>query len=859
MDSVPFKKKLEPELEKLTKEQLVHFAWLCAVRALPFLGCEGNFYFWEKNEMQKHLYAVFYALDVSAAFSFLTPISGAVANRAADAANDAAPFPTPYAAVIATANSAAAAAEVIAANSVTDAANAAHAADAACTSATNSSFDFKPIILSDLENIRNQQKNSQANQTNLYVKIWDNFQKALEAEGCGYWGRLYKNIFDNGFELDQEALERRMSVPEEIRVQGAAAVARYLEELEKGTERLNEARIIILGDKGAGKTCLARRLVDPAATMTEERESTAGVDTTLWKLEKENINVHIWDFAGHVVTHAVHQFFLSERCLYVIVYDGRTEERNRLEYWLNHMKNYGGDSKAMVLVNKRDEHSVDIPINSLKEEYPIEGLYTFSIRDDKKEMQDFRQHVVEFIRNNTSWNTLLIPASYYKVKKELEDYFTRGETKKCTEHITRKEFDIIASANNVENTEGLLKDLHSLGVSLWYREMVEFDTLVLNPEWISHGVYRIINWASEEKKYSLTLQDFAAVFKEDAIRYPANKHGFLFKLMIHYELAYETDGESRLIIPHLLKEDRPAELPDFPVGDSLMLRYKAEQPLPPNTITRFIVRHNREIKTAGKEYPVWRYGVILENGKGAIALVREENRTISVSVKGTGKTAYISTLRETLNDIFSSYKSKKPVLQYRIERFGPIPDELETRNPLWLPDSKIFTHSVDKVPYYDDQARQPIDLRYTVTNYNITAQTLISGQGNQFLDKSVHNTFNFQDCSISLQGSLNELARSVAKAGNSEDALELKTAAGALEEAEQCKTPEEVKKKGIAGRLKRLAEDLGDEKSTLHKTVEGIKHGIGIAQDIAGGYNDLAQWLGWPQVPRPFLKKKDKD
>ena len=65
-----------------------------------------------------------------------------------------------------------------------------------------------------------------------------------------------------------------------------------------------------------------------------------------------------------------------------------------------------------------------------------------------------------------------------------------------------------------------------------------------------------------------------------------------------------------------------------------MLRYKAEQPLPPNTITRFIVRHNQEIKKEGKTYLVWRHGVVLENGKGTIALVREENRTISVSVKG---------------------------------------------------------------------------------------------------------------------------------------------------------------------------------------------------------------------------------
>lgn len=86
--------------------------------------------------------------------------------------------------------------------------------------------------------------------------------------------------------------------------------------------------------------------------MTEENESTAGVDTLLWEIEKQNVNVHIWDFAGHTVTHAVHQFFLSEHCLYIIVYDGRTEGRNRLEYWLNHMTNYGEDSEAIILVNE---------------------------------------------------------------------------------------------------------------------------------------------------------------------------------------------------------------------------------------------------------------------------------------------------------------------------------------------------------------------------------------------------------------------------------------------------------------------------------------------------------------------------
>ena len=85
--------------------------------------------------------------------------------------------------------------------------------------------------------------------------------------------------------------------------------------------------------------------------MTKPEESIAGVDTSIWPLDDNKMKVHIWDFTGHTVTHAVHQFFLSERCCCILVYDVRTDDRSCLYYWLNHMKNYGGDSEAIILVN----------------------------------------------------------------------------------------------------------------------------------------------------------------------------------------------------------------------------------------------------------------------------------------------------------------------------------------------------------------------------------------------------------------------------------------------------------------------------------------------------------------------------
>lgn len=127
---------------------------------------------------------------------------------------------------------------------------------------------------------------------------------------------------------------------------------------------------------------------------------------------------------------------------------------------------------------------------------------------------------------------------------------------------------------------------------------------------------------------------------------------------------------------------------------------------------------------------------------------------------------------------------------------------------------------------------------------------MIGGERNQV----VNTNFNFKDCNIDLQGALNELAQKLSKKGNQEDAEELKEAAELLETIKDSKSKEEVKKKGIAKRLGRIAKDLGDKDSTLYKTVEGLKRGADIAQDFAKEYNKIAQWLGLPQVPKPFLK-----
>ncbi|MDR2970797.1 MAG: hypothetical protein LBU83_02535 [Bacteroidales bacterium] len=853
----------------LTQDQLTFFAWLCAVRALPFMGASGNFDFWKKYDKFKHLYSVINAID-TAADTHTAVYPYAVYDTASKVVRDTVYTISGTTHAAAYAARAAVYAVRVAAYAAPDATYSARRAAAyaarAATYVTRAaayidakySINLDKIICEDLSYIKSNIYDKFNSNTDLYGETWGNFQKALKDVGCGYWGKLYENIFKNRFQIDKEALERRLSVPQEIKMRGAKIVADYLEQMElTGSENLNEARIIILGEKGAGKTCLARRLRNPSAPMAKPNESTEGVDTTTWRIKGEDasstVNAHIWDFAGHVITHAAHRCFLSERCLYILVYDGRTERRNRIEYWLDHVRTYGGDAPVLILVNKFDKNRPDIPENTLKRKYSfIVDFVHFSIDKDIEILENFRVKISKLIHDNPIWNSQKMPSNYYKVKNVLGKFFDDK-----IDYITKEQFYGKANENNVTDKEKqnhLLEALHSLGICLWYKEIEGFDMLVLNPDWITNGIYKVINWVHNNSKHTIYFDDFERIFNDDEKkRYPKDQFNFILELMKKYELAYSKE-DSVITIPHLLKEDQPAKLPDFPIEESLMIKYVSEQSLPPNTVCRLIVRRHEEIRSDGE---VWRYGVVLKYEKNTIALVYEDDRNIVITVKGGNKGEYISKLRETMNEIFDSYKSQKPELQYRIVQIGEnIPQQAIRQSEdddILLPYETIKTYAEMGQQYLHPQLRLFINLGPTAQVFNITNNIINDNSIANNSNNTITNTFNFNNCNINLQGDINSLIRALDLKKDSDIIEELQGIVSDLEEAETVESPEKMKKSGLLAKLSHFIEDLGDENSRTYKAINGLKNGVKTAQKMAKTYNDIAQWIGLPQVPKPFL------
>lgn len=723
-----FKDQISKQVDDLSYESNCLFSWLCAVRVLPFLGGKGKFDGFDRdakgNKIQKHLLAIFRVLDSTYATVVAARSEGSNLIKSANsiagiAATDA---HVANATAVAAANAAVFAARC-ASGIASSCSNAVAAANAAIDAANQYAINFRSTLLDDLSAVKSAQYTF-AHDIDVYGDIWLNFRSALCDLDCEYWADWYESLFSKGLlldALDEREVDLRLSnVPYEIRELGAASVGHYVMALKKSDGKgLNETRVIILGEKGAGKTSLARRLIEPYAPMTSEFESTEGVDTSLWMIDGDEqndpVNVHIWDFAGHVVTHAVHRLFLSERCFYIIVYDGRTERRNQLEYWLDHITNYGGDSKVIILVNLRDNHKPNIAENSLTAKYPfILDFYYFSLQDDLDDLLRFRSKAAQLLAKNPIWNTREIPVAYSKVKDILQNRLIENDLKQ-SDFISLDSLNEISRQVGIEDDSlpRLIEHLNALGICLRYENMAYYSTIILNPGWIAHGIYRLINWAKGKGAFRILLDDYEAVFGGDTRRYPKDKFQFLLFLMREYELLFEESDTGAYVVPFLLSEDQPSKLPEFLIDDSLSLEYVVESTLPPDVISRFIVRHNEDIANSG--FQVWRHGAVLSNDK-AIALVKEGSKGIKIDVSGEGMTSYIGVFRSTLNEIFNTYKSNKPELKYRIIISGSDAQKLQ---PPLLSEEVIKGYIRSGRDYFDPNTGADISLADTVRAYNI--------------------------------------------------------------------------------------------------------------------------------------------
>jgi internalin A len=428
-----------------------------------------------------------------------------------------------------------------------------------------------------------------------------------------------------------------------------------------GSKPLSEVKMIFVGRGGAGKTSLVNRLVNDSFRHNERE--TPGVAITDWVIETARggrVTAHVWDFAGQVITHAMHQFFFSTRTVYVLVLTGRENaERDDAEYWLRLIAAFGSEQQdvlrttvsaelgttsdtptgppVIVVLNKWDDPGsarARLDRAALRERYPF--IVTFLETDCATRLGvDQLEETISETIGTLEWVSEGFPSKWARVSHRLRANPQPHLSYESYRRICREEGVTVESEQ-----DSLSENLHRLGVALNYRDdkRLKFAS-VLKPHWLTENVYALVRHA-EKNAGVLARSALPEVLLKE--KDPTMRQ-FLVDMMVRFELAYplaeEGEEPTRWLVPQALPDDQPPGAEAFrSVKEATRLRF-VYRALPANIVPQFIVRTHSFLEIDDNHKRVqWASGAVLSRS-GARALVRADayDRVVEVIATGPGE------------------------------------------------------------------------------------------------------------------------------------------------------------------------------------------------------------------------------
>ena len=316
---------------------------------------------------------------------------------------------------------------------------------------------------------------------------------------------------------------RLRGVPAEVLSQDAysdnclARLRAHFADLADGAVEARDVKLMVLGNGRVGKTQLCRRL--ESLGYDDALPSTHGIVVESFDLSHgaraDFARVHIWDFGGQDIYHGAHTLFMRANAVFVLVWapefesgvqahGGLTFRNYPLRYWVDYVRQLGGQDTAVLIVqtrcdNQRDRRTSPVPDDELREAFGAGycELLQFSALNDRglSGLKEKLGEAIEFLRE--SQGVARIGASRQRVKARLETL--RDEDAKLPQEqrrfrwLTQDDFRrICAEERLVSEPKFLLDYLHNTGV-VFYREGLFEDRIVLDQSWALEAIYAVFN------------------------------------------------------------------------------------------------------------------------------------------------------------------------------------------------------------------------------------------------------------------------------------------------------------------------------------------------------------------------------
>jgi len=402
--------------------------------------------------------------------------------------------------------------------------------------------------------------------------------------------------------------------PTEIVELGKGAIIEYFEQCEKGTSVLQEAKLIVIGEAGAGKTTFTRRIQNAEAEMPKPDETTLGINVSNWNFggdyDTRSLNAgyytQIWDFGGQDIYHGTHQFFFSDKSLYVLLADTR-EQKTDFNYWLNTVEQITGENSPLViLLNRKQKHFYQIDEPGLKNRFGsiIRKVLDFDLSNTSEipKLQNIVQHEIL----NLPQIDYILPTAWVEIRQKLN--------KRSEKFISFASFRDICKNSGVKNPKVvkiISKLFTNIGVFTHFAD--EFsslqDIIFLDSDWLTKTVYLLLNnEIVKTKQGRITIDEISEIWKADEIYFEKNK---FIELLKKFSLIYRINGSNKYIVPEYLPMVQPYGQWKYANEDGIyQFRYLFDNYMPKGIMPKLIVALHQYIYD---NHWVWHRGVNITN------------------------------------------------------------------------------------------------------------------------------------------------------------------------------------------------------------------------------------------------------
>ena len=368
--------------------------------------------------------------------------------------------------------------------------------------------------------------------------------------------------------------------------------------------------------------------------------------------------LNVWDFGGQEIYHATHQFFLTDRSLFVLLWNGRLGwEQGRLRYWLDIIKARAPQSPVLLVATHSPAggRPADLPLGDLQREYPqVVGSLAID-----NETGDGLSPLTGLIAAaaaglplmGTEWPRSWLDAAE-AVQRIPDNHVTPARLRRTMAE---------AGLHDPRHQRYVAEALHTLGTILYHAEDSELrDTVILRPEWVNEYISRVLDDPEVERRHGLLRRSRLDELWGELDR---GMRDHFLAMMDKYDLSYKTGtgehGEDVSLVVERLSWQAPdcRERWDRPAGGEepeheIRVVYELNT-MPPGIPTWFIARSHRFSTNTH-----WRTGALLAHPDGRHrALIRSDRdrNKVELAVRGPAPAGFFALLDDGLNFTLERY------------------------------------------------------------------------------------------------------------------------------------------------------------------------------------------------------------